>query len=45
MGLNIYAILNQIYVITGTQYDPSAFNSITGRTQDDDSTLNSRTVD
>ena len=43
MGLNKYAILNQINVFTVTQDDPSALTSITGKTQDEPSTLTSRT--
>ena len=45
MGLNDYAILKQINVITGTQDDTSALTSITGGTKDDSSTLTSRTDD
>ena len=29
MGLNEYAVLKQINFVTGTQYDPSTFTSIT----------------
>ena len=44
MGLNNNAVLRQIYVITGTQDDPSALIPIIDGTKDDPSMLNSRKV-
>ena len=45
MGLNEYDILKNINAINGTQYYPSALTSRTDRTQDDPTTLTSRTGD
>ena len=45
MGLNSYAVLNKINVITGTEDDPSVLTSRTSKTQDYPSTLTSRTGD
>ena len=45
IGLNDYAILKQVNVITGTQYDPSSLTLITGVTKDDPSMMNSRSGD